>query len=327
MDNGFLFSKKMWALIMVLLVVLMAAAAFALQFSGEKTEPPPVIDRNDTAKPVNPGTGLSKAVFKVGNMSCSGCISTIKGALAGFQGIEDVLVDLGSGTAEVYFRQGSGTEVAAMAKAITDSGYPASIVKVFSAEEIQKERTLAASKSQYYIASVSGYDIARADFDMEMNAARKQYQKDYGADLFNTPKGQALEQRLQGQILSRLINQGTLLQEVNRSGFKVDDKTLESELKAYIEKNGKSERALEQAVREAGYNYDYFKKRFETGVLIDRFVDEKVLAGAKTPDQKQRAFADWYRNVTTLTKVVYYDKDLERSIRQQASSGSCCPVK
>ncbi len=327
MDNGFLFSKKMWALIMVLLVLLMAAAAFALQFSGEKTEPPTVIDRNDTAKSLNPGKDISKAVFRVGNMSCSGCISTIKGALAEFQGIKEVLVDLGSGTAEVYFRQGSGADVASMARAITDSGYPASVVKVFSPGEIEKERTLAASKSKIYVASVGGYDIARADFDMEMNAARKQYQKDYGADLFQTPKGQALEQRLQGQILSRLLDQGTFLQEINRSGFNVDDQTLKAELKAYIEKNGKSEQALEQAVIEAGYNYDYFKKRFETGVLIDRFVDEKVLAGAKTPDQKQRAFADWYQNVRTLAKVVYYDKDLERAIRQQSASGGCCAAK
>jgi len=327
MDNGFLFSRKMWGLIMVFLVVLMAAAAFALQFSGEKTEPPPVIDRSDTSKALNPGTETSKAVFKVSNMSCSGCISTIKGALSGFQGIEEVLVNLGSGTAEVYFRQGSGTDVTTMAKAITDSGYPASIVKVYSAEEIRKERALAASKSKEYVASVGGYDIARADFDMEMNAARKQYQKDYGADLFNTPRGQALEQRLQGQILSRLVDQGTLLQEIRRSGFNVDDGTLKAELKAYIEKNGKSEQALEQAVREAGYDYDYFKKRFETGVLINRFVDEKVLAGAKTPDQQQRAFADWYNNVRALAKVVYYDKGLEQSIQQQGASGSCCAVK
>ncbi|MCF8130804.1 MAG: SurA N-terminal domain-containing protein [Deltaproteobacteria bacterium] len=327
MDNGFLFSKKMWALVMVLLVVLMAAAAFALQFSGEKTEPPTVIDRNNTSKALNPGTETSKAVFKVSNMSCSGCISTIKGALAGVQGIEEVLVGLGSGTAEVYFRQESGADAATMAKAITDSGYPASIVKVFSAEEIQKKRALAASKSKYYVASVSGYDIARADFDMEMKAARKQYQKDNGADLFSTPRGQALEQRLKGQILSRLIDQGTLLQEINRSGFNLDDGTLKAELKAYIEKNGKSEQALEQAVREAGYDYDYFKKRFETGVLINRFVDEKVLAGAETPDQKQRAFADWYNNARNLAKVVYYDKALEQSIRQQSASGSCCAAR
>lgn len=327
MDKDFLFSKKMWAFVMVILVVLMAAAAFALQFSGEKAPSQPALERNDPVKLSNPGTGLSKAVFQVSNMSCSGCISTIKGSLSGFQGIEDVLVDLGSGKAEVYYRQEGGADVAKMARAITESGYPAKIVKVFSGEEIKKETDLAASKSKYTIASVSGYDIARGDFDMEMNAARKKYRKDYGDDLFTTAKGQALETRLQGQIVARLIEQGTLLQEINRSGYKVDDGALKAELKTYMEKNGKSEQDLQQSVKDAGYNYDYFRKRFEMGVLINRFIDEKVLAGATTPEEKQQAFTTWFNNTRTQAKVVYYDKDLERAIQNQGASGSCCAVK
>jgi parvulin-like peptidyl-prolyl isomerase len=217
--------------------------------------------------------------------------------------------------------------VTQMAEAITQSGYPAKNVKVFSAEEIKKERDLAASKSKFYIASVSGYDIARADFDMEMIAARKKYRKDYGEDLFTTAKGKALERRLQGQILSRLIEQGTLLQEINRSGYRLDDGAYKVELDAYIAKNGKSEQALQQAVKDAGYGYDYFRKRFEMGVLINRFIDEKVLAGATTPDEKQRAFTTWFNNARSKAEVAYYDKNLERAIREQRASGSCCPVK
>ncbi|MBT3258969.1 MAG: hypothetical protein HN366_21290 [Deltaproteobacteria bacterium] len=327
MDKRFLFSKKMCALLTVLLVVLMAAAAFALQFSEEKAKPQTVVERRDTGNSPDRGADVSKAVFKVDNMSCSGCISSIKGALAGFPGIEDVLVDLGNGKAEVYYRQKGGADVAKMAQAITESGYPARTLKVFSAEEIKKEMDLAASKSKLYIASVSGYDIARADFDMEMRAARKQYLKDYGEDLFSTARGKALERRLQGQILSRLIEQGTLLQEINRSGYSVDGETFKAELKAYIEKNGKSEQALQQAASDAGYGYDYFKKRFEMGVLINRFIDEKVLAGATTPDEKQRAFSTWFNNTRTRAEVAYYDKNLERAIQEQRASGSCCPAK
>jgi len=327
MDKDFLFSKKMWALVMVLLVVLMAAAAFALQLSEEKARPQTVVERRSAGNSPDQEADVSKAVFKVDNMSCSGCISAIKGSLAGFPGIEDVIVDLGNGKAEVYYRQGGGADVAKMAQAITESGYPARTLKVFSAQEIKKEMDVAASKSKLYIASVSGYDIARADFDMEMRAARKQYQKDYGEDLFSTARGKALEQRLQGQILNRLIEQGTLLQEINRSGYRLDDGTLKVELDAYIEKNGKSEQALQQAVSDAGYGYDYFRKRFEMGVLINRFIDEKVLAGAVTPDQKQLAFSTWFNNAKTRAEVAYYDKDLERAIQGQRASGGCCAVK
>lgn len=327
MDRGFWFSRKMWTLVMVLLVVLMAAAAFALQFSEEKVRSQPAVEQRIFGSSPDPETGVSKAVFKVDNMSCSGCISSIKGALGGFPGIEDVIVDLGGGKAEVYYRRGGGADTDKMAQAITESGYPAKTLKVFSAAEIKKERDLAASKSKYYIASVNGYDIARADFDMEMNAARKQYLKDYGEDLFSTPRGKALEQRLQGQILTNLIERGALLREIDRSGYSVDDGTLKAELKAYIEKNGKSEQALQQAVKDAGYDYGYFRKRFEMGVLISRFIDDKVLAEAKTPEEKQRTFAAWFNNTRGRAEVAYYDKGLERAIQQQSASRGCCPVK
>ncbi|MCG6879517.1 MAG: SurA N-terminal domain-containing protein [Deltaproteobacteria bacterium] len=327
MDKEFLFSKKMWFLILICLVVLMAAAAFALQFSGETVESTTVLERNDSSKLSEPGNEVSKAVFKVDNMSCSGCISTIKGSLSGFQEIEDVLVDLGSGKAEVYYRQRNKTDVAKMAQAITESGYPATVVSVFSPEEIKKERALSASKAKYYIASVSGYDIARADFDMEMNAARKKYRADYGKDLFKTPQGEALEARLEAQILSNLIERGTLLQEINGSGYNVAAGTIKAEMAAFIKKNGESEEALQQAVRDAGYSYDYFKKRFESGVIINRFIDEKVLAGATTPDEKQQAFTQWFNNARAKADVAYYDKDLEKALRQQTPSSSCCTVK
>ncbi len=325
MDKESLFSKKVWFLVMVFLVALMAAAAFALQIGNEET----VVSRGEGRN--DPGTstasGLNMAVFKVDNMSCSGCISTIKGSLAGFDGIEDVYVDLASGTTEVYYRGEGDADVAGMARAITKSGYPAKTLRVLSAQEIEKQRALAASKAKYAIASVSGYDIERADFDMEMNAARKKYREDYGKDFFGTPQGKALETRLQGQILSNLIERGALIEEINRSGYSVDDGAVETELVKYIKENGDSEEALRQAVLDAGYSYEYFIKRFKNGVLINRFIEEKVLADAKTPSEKQRAFANWYKNARSEAQVAYYDRDLERTVRQRSVSGGCCPAK
>jgi copper chaperone CopZ len=326
MDKGFLFSRKMWAVVMVLLVVLMAAAALALQYGGEGTAPPLTVDRNDPVKGGGSKQGVSKAVLKVSNMSCSGCISTIKGSLAGFKDIEDIVVDLASGRVAVFYGPESGADVTQMAQAITESGYPAKILKVFSPEEMQKERALAASKSKHTVASVSGYDIARADFDMEMAAALKKYRADYGDGLFNTAQGKSLEQRLQRQILSNLIDQVILLQEIKRSGYSLDEGTFKAELEAYMKKSGMSEQQLQQTVRDAGYDYDYFTRRFRTGVLINRFVDEKVLAGTKTPGEKQRAFAAWSGNARARADIAYYDKNLERVARQQGTSGSCCAV-
>jgi len=208
MDRRSFFTKKVVALLIAGLLILTAAVAFAIRMDRNETRPQLISDNRTTRGGEKTDTEFSKVILNVRGMSCSGCISTIKGALAGFQGIRDILVDISGGRVEIYYDKENLNDVTGIEKAITDSGYPAKIVKIFSPEEIRKERDLAASKAEYYIASVSGYDIARADFAIEMNAARKKFKKTYGDNLFKTAQGQALENNLRAQVASRLIEKG-----------------------------------------------------------------------------------------------------------------------
>ncbi|MFH1953967.1 MAG: cation transporter [Pseudomonadota bacterium] len=327
MDRRSFFTKKVVALLMAGLLILTAAVAFAIRMDRNETRPQLISDNRNTRGSGKTDTESYKVILNVRDMSCSGCISTIKGALSGFEGIRDILVDIGGGRVEVYYDKENLNDVTKIEKAITDSGYPARIVKSFSPEEIRKERDLAASKAEYYIASVSGYDIARADFAIEMNAARQKFKKIHGDNLFKTAQGQALENNLKAQVASRLIEEGILLQEINRSEYRLSGDAVNVELKAYLQKNSKNEKELRQSLEDSGYPYDYFKKKFESGLLINRYLDEKVLAEATTPYEKERVFASWFNNSKTLANVVYYDKDLEQALRNQSASGSCCPVK
>ena len=308
MDKRTFFTNKMAALLIAVSLILTAGTALAAKFAS-----------NDA--------NLSKVVLNVSNMSCSGCISTIKGALAGYPGIKDILVDIGSGKTEVYFNPDELKDVNVVAKAITDSGYPARIIKTVTPENLRKERDMAASKAKYYIASVSGYDIARADFTKELNAARQRVRKAYGDDILKTAQGQELDNRLKAQVASRLIDEGILLQQINKSGYKLNESKLNSELKKYIKNSGKNENEFQQSIKDDGYDYEYFKKRFETRLLINRFLDEKVLAGASNQYEKQRMFASWFKNSQLLAEVVYYDKDLENTARNSSASGSCCAAR
>ncbi|MBU0735033.1 MAG: SurA N-terminal domain-containing protein [Proteobacteria bacterium] len=327
MDRRSFFTKKVVALLIAGLLILTAAVAFAIRMDRNETRPQLISDNRTTRGGEKTDTEFSKVILNVRGMSCSGCISTIKGALAGFQGIRDILVDISGGRVEIYYDKENLNDVTGIEKAITDSGYPAKIVKIFSPEEIRKERDLAASKAEYYIASVSGYDIARADFAIEMNAARKKFKKTYGDNLFNTAQGKALENNLKAQVASRLIEEGILLQEINQSKYRLSGDAVNVELKAYFQKNGKNEKEFKQSLEDSGYPYDYFKKKFESGLLINRYLDEKVLAAATTQYEKERVFASWFNNSKTLANVVYYDKDLERAVRNQSASGSCCAAK
>jgi len=217
--------------------------------------------------------------------------------------------------------------VSEIEKAITDSGYPARIMKTLTPEDLRKKRDMAASKAEYYIASVSGYDIAKADFTKELNAARQTVRKAYGDGILETAQGRALDNRLKAQVASRLIEEGILFQEIKKSGYELNEDKLNSEQKKHIKDSGKNGNEFQQSIRDGGYDYDHFKKRFETRLLINRYVDEKVLAGASNQDEKQRMFASWFKNSQLLAEVVYYDKDLENAARNSSASGSCCAAK
>lgn len=308
MDKRTFFTNRMAALLLAGSLILTAGAALATKFT-------------------NSDANLSKVVLNVSNMSCSGCISTIKGALAGYTGIKDILVDISGGKAEVYFNQKELKDVSEIEKAITDSGYPARIMKTLTPEDLRNERDMAASKAEYYIASVSGYDISRADFAIELNAARQRVRKAYGDGILETAQGQAIDNRLKAQVASRLIEEGILLQEIKKSGYGLNEDIMNSELEKYIKNSGKNGNEFQQSIKDDGYDYDYFKKRFETKLLINRYLDEKVLAGASTQYEKQRMFASWFKNSKLLAEVVYYDKDLENAARNPSASGSCCAAK
>ena len=308
MDKRAFFTNRMAALLIAASLILAAGVTLAAKFT-------------------NSDANLSKVVLNVSNMSCSGCISTIKGALAGYTGIKDILVDISSGKAEVYFNREELKDVSEIEKAITDSGYPARIIKTLTPEDLRNERDMAASKAEYYIASVSGYDIARADFTKELNAARQRVRKAYGDGILETAQGRTVDNRLKAQVASRLIDEGILLQQIMKSGYELNEDIMNIELEKHIKNSGKNENEFQQSIKDDGYDYDYFKKRFETRLLINGYLDEKVLAGASNQDEKQRMFASWFKNSQLLAEVVYYDKDLENAARNSSASGSCCATK
>ena len=308
MDKRAFFTNRMVALLIAASLILTAGAALAAKFT-------------------NSDANLSKVVLNVSNMSCSGCISTIKGALAGYTGIKDILVDISGGKAEVYFNREELKDVSEIEKAITDSGYPARIMKTFTPEDLRNERDMAASKAEYYIASVSGYDIARADFTKELNAARQRVRKAYGDGILETAQGRTVDNRLKAQVASRLIDEGILLQQIMKSGYELNEDIMNIELEKHIKNSGKNENEFQQSIKDDGYDYDYFKKRFETRLLINGYLDEKVLAGASTQYEKQRMFASWFKNSQLLAEVVYYDKDLENAARNNSASGGCGAAK
>lgn len=338
--------KNILKILVVFILLLTVAAAFAYRSGREETAAPkateytpstdPVVasvppaesaalrDSTSAAERPAPVDGVEKAVFRVENMSCSGCISTIKGSLANIQGIRDVVVDVSGGRAEVYYDNRELDDTARIADAITDSGYPAALQSVLSADALKKEADLAATKSRYYVASVGGWDIARSDFSMEMENAIRRYTKVYGDEVLNSSRGAGLQESLKRQIIGRLLEEGIVMQEITKADYKLDPEAVEREFQTYVQDQGSDLETFRARLQEAGYEFEYFRKKFETRALINRYLREEVLAAAANEREKGTLLNAWFRNAKALAEVVYYDQDLKQLAQKQGAAGGCC---
>ena len=291
-------------------------------------------DNPAAAAPAQITSETSKVVFQVDGMSCSGCIATIKSSLSGYEGIQEIIVDIAGGVTEVYYDSGKIKDLNPLASSITASGYPARVSRILTADQMKKEDAIAASRAKYYIASVSGWDISRTDFKMELAFSKKRYEQAYGGNVFASEKGKALLNSIKAQVVSRLINEGIQMQEVQRAGYRIDTGIVDQEFKQFMTEKQLDLDKLKATLEQNEYPFDYFMKKFENQVLLNRYLEEKVLQGAASDYDKQNQYRAWFNNARTLSKVTIYDSELKQLTRSQSagsgcgqsSGGSCCPT-
>ncbi|MGB5749931.1 MAG: cation transporter [Desulfobacterales bacterium] len=296
-----------------------------IKTADEPTVGSPAAPRPDVESPAPnefmPDT--AKVVFQVDGMSCSGCISTIKSSLAGYKGIRDIIVNISGGTAEVYYDSGKIKDLDRLAASITDSGYPARISQMMTADQLREEEAVSATRAKAYIASVGGWDISRTDFDTELAYATNRYKEAYGEDVFSGSRGKNVLDSIEAQVVSRLINEGIQMQEVQRVGFRIDPKLFDQEFDKFLAQKNVDPAGLKTSLEKNGYPFGYFMKKFENRVLLRHYIEDQVLSNAASDYDKQQQYLAWYNNARTLSKVTIYDKRLERLTQNQAAGGGC----
>ena len=335
--------------IFVPLLALFVAVVFVLAYNSTgnannagqaaaPSYPTPTIETADGpagGSPAVPGTeadtlvvaelkpDTAKVVFQVDGMSCSGCIATIKSSLAGYEGIRDIIVNISGGTAEVYYDSSRIKDLDRLAASITDSGYPARISQVMTADQLREQEAVSATRAKVYIASVGEWDISRTDFDTELAYASNRYKKAYGTDVFAGSRGQIVLDSIKAQVVSRLVNEGIQMQEVQRVGYRVDPKVFDQEFDSLLAQKNVDPEGLKTSLEKNGYPFDYFMKKFENRVLLRHYIENQVLNNAASDYDKQQQYLAWFNNARTLSKVTIYDKQLERLTQNQSAGGGC----
>jgi len=128
---------------------------------------------------------------------------------------------------------------------------------------------------------------------------------------------------IKAQIVSRLINEGIQMQEVQRADYRVDPKILEQEFNNFIRQKNIDLDRFKASLMESGYSFEYFMKKFENRVLLRHFIEEQVFRGMAADYDKQKQYQAWFSNARGLSKVTIYDKQLERLTQNQSGGGGC----
>ena len=110
-----------------------------------------------------------------------------------------------------------------------------------------------------------------------------------------------------------------MMQEVSKAGFNVAGGTVEDELQRVITKSGKGLEDFRTALKENGIEFEYFKRKLETQILINGYLEERIFSGAPNDVEKARLYQSWFNNAKILREIVYYDKNLERLIQEQSA--------
>ena len=121
----------------MLTIMIAAATLLALVITYAMAES---LTRQATTPSGQTEPSLSRVTFAVTNMSCGGCEYTIKESLKPFDGINAVQVDLVEDKVNVLFDPKKITDVNRLAEAITDSGYPATVLQVVAADRLSPQR-------------------------------------------------------------------------------------------------------------------------------------------------------------------------------------------
>lgn len=305
-------------------IVVASAASWTLAKSKKVNRQATAASDSTTTIAGNaPAGGYAKAELAVSNLSCGGCIETIKTSLRPLPGIGNVSVDIASGSADVYYDAGRLKNPDRIAAAITDAGYPAKIERLVTAKQVSQALELATAKAKTAIASVGQQEIPRQDYLAELSHARARYEAIYGPEVFAGTRGSQVLAQIKAQIATRLVSEHIKLQEVDRSGYRMPTERVEEAMRAFLNERKTNMADFRKDLKSNGYDFDVFKKMFAQRVRLESYLDERVLSDSIDPDDRQLRYASWLANARALAKVVYYDKEIESLVQTARSGGGC----
>lgn len=261
----------------------------------------------------NANTNLALAELNVKRMTCASCVATITEALQQIDGIQGVEVSVTTGRSQVTFDPAK-TDSEQIAEVISSAGYPATLARQLTPAQYQTLQTEAAQLAEIYVAKVGNQLLTRDDF----NQAVEQRMLTAGLQQRPEPPSQVLNQTWQG-LKQRIL----LLEAAERNQVVVQDGEVELRIKKMRQKQPDLDT---QVLARYGSEERFFQQTKEE-MIINRNIEEHVLAGITQPNQRQARFNQWFQQLTEKAPVVIYDAGLKQATRSSGGGGcggGCC---
>ena len=246
------------------------------------------------------------AEYEIDKLTCGSCVSNIENALSGLDGVGSVEVNLTSNRGRVTYDPNEiGSD--AIASAITDAGYPASVRLQLDPQEYDALKQEQAQLGQKYLARIGDRLLARSDFEeIVQQRASGEVSPDQQSQLWQVVWKDVLQREL-------------LLSAAEKNRVVIQD----GEVDAKLDELRHGHQGLEQLVVKRYGSVDNFRTRLREDMIINRNIEDHVYAGIDDPRQQQRRLQAWYADLQKETEVIIFDPQL-KAVGQGGGGCACC---
>jgi len=245
--------------------------------------------------------------LNISNMTCGSCVGKVKDALGQIAGVGQAEVSVTNGRGQVTYDPAltSSTEIA---QVVTATGFPATVRLDLSAAEYEKSLTENEQLSAKYVARIGNRLVSREDFNQLVSLR--------GAGLTADTSPYA-NQQLKTQVWQSVKEREILLAAADRNKIVIQNGEVDLEIK----RMKKTTQNFDAAVVARFGSYERFFEQLKQGMIINRNIDQNVLAGLTDDGAKQQRFSQWYQEVLQSTNVVIFDPAIK--LAESGGSSSC----
>lgn len=260
------------------------------------------------------GAEAALTELSIEKMTCGACVGTISDALAKLDGVEQVDIVVTTGRGQVLYNP-ERVDAQTIAKTVTESGYPAEVQLELSSSDYRALQAEESRLAEDYLAKIGTRLISRKSFDERLERALATMQ------IGSSPEA---VQQVRISLWQDLVDREILLAAAERNQVVVQ----QGEVDYRVEQLRKTTADFDATVLPGYGGQEQFMKRVKEDMIINRNIEDHVIAGLDNPLEKRQKVNQWYQQLVQETPVVIFDKQFKQLASGAASGcgsgGGCC---